>query len=536
VARPWPRRSAWPYLAKNGRRSYHIGFYDHDKVERTRAFPSVRHARAWMDDYVTAERRGRDSLRRFLLDLDAKEANEAEGRTIAEILELFLELDAHPRNEEGLAPSTYTLYRSVLNCHLLGKPRHESGSRHKLPAAGYAVTIASTPAERFNKPQAPRAWREQMREAGVSRATRVRAWRVLSSALSWAASSPAVPEIHTNGCKLAKEPVTSRRRSARRGGTGFAPPARPRSLASWALSPQAVEAIREQMLLGAEQRGAILAQRDATIVSLQYGLALRSQEVWGLRWNSLDGNFAWVAEVLSCGQLEQWGKTEFSTRRRTAIPSVVREDLERWRAILASSGQSTRTVDFIIPGNLAGATHGRRDPETGAVYFSRAQAKTWGRACFTPAVRTAAQHERFARILGATPYALRRGGISLRLRTEDPQTVASECGTSLKTISEHYSFPIEDLREHLPRPADIEWRAARTALTERTTREQAPQADPVAHRRSSKLPNWLAVRKRRGQAGTRVRRLAGLGLVHGDRGEEARLDDRRDRGDRWPSL
>lgn len=90
MARPWPKRSAWPYVAKNGRRSYRVGFYDHDKRERTRTFPSVRHARAWMNDYITAERRGRDSLRRFLLDLDAKEANEAEGRTIAQILELFL--------------------------------------------------------------------------------------------------------------------------------------------------------------------------------------------------------------------------------------------------------------------------------------------------------------------------------------------------------------------------------------------------------------------------------------------------------------
>jgi hypothetical protein len=112
MARPWPKRSAWPYVAKSGRRSYVAGFYDHDKRER----PSVRHARAWMNDYITAERRGRDSLRRFLLDLDAKEANEAEGRTIAQILELFLEVDAHPRNQEGVAPSTYTLYKSVLNC------------------------------------------------------------------------------------------------------------------------------------------------------------------------------------------------------------------------------------------------------------------------------------------------------------------------------------------------------------------------------------------------------------------------------------
>ena len=162
------------------------GFYDHDKRERTKSFPSARHAREWMRDYVTAERRGRDSLRRFLLDLDAKEANDAEGRTIAKVVELFLETDAHPRNEEGLAPATYEHYVSVLNSHLLGKPRKTRGSRRRLPAAGYAVAIAVTPAERFNLPQTPRAWREQMRQAGVPRSTRVRAWRALSSALSWA--------------------------------------------------------------------------------------------------------------------------------------------------------------------------------------------------------------------------------------------------------------------------------------------------------------------------------------------------------------
>ena len=78
MARPWPKRSAWPRVGKRGRRSYVVGFYDHDKRERTRTFPTARHARAWMDDYITAERRGRDTLRRFLLDLDAKEANQVE--------------------------------------------------------------------------------------------------------------------------------------------------------------------------------------------------------------------------------------------------------------------------------------------------------------------------------------------------------------------------------------------------------------------------------------------------------------------------
>lgn len=43
-----------------------------------------------MDDYITAERRGQESLRRFLLDLDAKETNLVEARTIAEVLELYL--------------------------------------------------------------------------------------------------------------------------------------------------------------------------------------------------------------------------------------------------------------------------------------------------------------------------------------------------------------------------------------------------------------------------------------------------------------
>jgi hypothetical protein len=37
------------------------------------------------------------------------------------------------------------------------------------------------------------------------------------------------------------------------------------------------------MLLRSGPYDAILAHRDATIVSLQYGLAARNQEVWALR-------------------------------------------------------------------------------------------------------------------------------------------------------------------------------------------------------------------------------------------------------------
>jgi integrase len=322
-----------------------------------------------------------------------------------------------------------------------------------------------------------------MRQAGVPRSTRVRAWRALSSALSWASASPLVPEIQTNGCKLAKEPVISSRRSARRGGTGYGPGVPLRSLAGWALSPQAVEAISAQMLHRGERCDTLLAHRDATIVSLQYGLAARNQEVWGLRWSSLDGHFTWVTEVISSGRLEHWGKTALSTRRHTATPGILREDLEHWRQALVDAGHPARDMDFIIPGDLTDGSEGVLDPATGAVHLSRAQAKKWRDRRFKPAVQAVAQRTEFARIIDASPYSLRRGGISLRLRTEDPQIVASECGTSLKMLSDHYSFPIEDLRHHPPRPADVEWRAARTALNnehagERTTPRTVRPARP----------------------------------------------------------
>jgi site-specific recombinase XerC len=80
------------------------------------------------------------------------------------------------------------------------------------------------------------------------------------------------------------------------------------------------------MLLHPASPQAILAHRDAMIVSLQYGMASRNQELWGLRWSSLDGEFVWVTEVLSNGQLQQWGKTEHSTQRRTGTDASHRCD------------------------------------------------------------------------------------------------------------------------------------------------------------------------------------------------------------------
>lgn len=399
------------------------------------------------------------------------------ARTIAEVLDVYLRVSAHPRNEGGLAPSTYERYEWTIGRHLLGRPRRRSQGGSRAPLR-YAQAVASMQAAQFNRPQAPRAWREQMMHEGVSKATRDQAWSVLSAALSWAAGSQLVPEIQTNGCGLANEPRVNRRRSMRHGGTGYAPAARRHGLGvpSWALSPQAVEAIRIQMLTRVRGRREILAHRDAIVVSLQYGLAARNQEIWGLRWASLKSEYAWVLEVLSCGALNQWGKTEHSTQRRTAIPGILREDLASWRAALVLSGHSARECDFIIPGDLADTRYGVREPHSGACHLSASQAKAWGMKYFTPAVKEVAKRPEFFQILGATPYALRRGGISLRLRAEDPQTVASECGTSLQMLSKHYAYAIEDLRRNGPRSADTEWHEARAAQANHYPTEKPPPA------------------------------------------------------------
>jgi integrase len=75
---------------------------------------------------------------------------------------------------------------------------------------------------------------------------------------------------------------------------------------------------------------------------LQYGLATRNQEVWGLRWSSIDTYFAWVTEVISYGRLEYWGKTAMSTRRHTTVPDILREDLQQWRHALLAAGHQAR--------------------------------------------------------------------------------------------------------------------------------------------------------------------------------------------------
>jgi hypothetical protein len=65
-------------------------------------------------------------------------------------------------------------------------------------------------------------------------------------------------------------------------------------------------------------------------------------------------------------------------------------------------------------------------------------------------------------IVGATPYSLRRGMISLRIRgREDRQAIAKQCGTSVEMLERSYSFAIEDLEDEGPKSAGEERLRAR---------------------------------------------------------------------------
>lgn len=466
MSRPW-KKKPWPRERKNGKKSYIVGYYDHDHRERSKSCVSASLAGDWIRDYNKAAQFGPESLRRFLLDLDAREANGTrEGRTLGEVAELYFALDADPDLEGGLAPATFDSYSRYARIYILGGVRKDC-CRKPVGREKFAVRLAALPAVLFNEPHEPRRFREEMRAAGVNKRRADEAWKVLSVILSWAASSHLIPEVSTNGCLLASERTRSRRRSSRSEATGRGTTGRRANcqVAAGALSPQAVEAIREQMLLRVVARDPLLALRDATVISAQYGLAARNQEVWGLRWERLDEEFAEIVQVISWGELDEYGKTNKTTERRASMPPLLWADLERWRSALRAWGHPARDVDFVFPGDLGGKTRGRVDEKTGAVHLTKNQAEKWGGKFLPPAVRKVAERDEFRAIIGATPYSLRRGGISVRLRAEDAQIVAEECGTSLEMLDRHYAFAMHDLRRLGPRPFNEVWSAARNAPT-----------------------------------------------------------------------
>ena len=114
MARPWAKRPQWPRVGKRGRRSYVVGFYDHDRRERSRTFPTERHARAWMDDYITADAAAGGPSRTpsswIWTRRKPTRSRGAHDRRGARAV--IWRVNAHPSNEGGLAPGTYKRYES----------------------------------------------------------------------------------------------------------------------------------------------------------------------------------------------------------------------------------------------------------------------------------------------------------------------------------------------------------------------------------------------------------------------------------------
>jgi integrase len=463
---PWKKHGRWPHEGRHGR-TWQLGYRDHEGRVRSKSFRTKTAAETWGREYVAAERRNR--LREFLLGSDAPELL-PDITPVGELMLEWLATDAHPDSVGGLARSTWNSYRSLASRHIIGNPVERLMKRtgeivEVEPAVpplgqkgGYA--IGQIPAVDFANANVLKRWVKAMRKAGVSPSVEAKAWRVLSSALSWAVEDDSWPLL-TNGC-LTMQRRRGMRRASRRAGTGatrqLSPGKRRDDLASWALSPLAVERIRLVMLERSVQRSPLLALRDATAVSVQSGLGMRNQEIWALTLGDVAGRRATVREVLSYGVLDA-GKTEGATgpARRPPIDALLAEDLAAWKAALAAHGYPTASDDFLLRGDLGG--HGAPDG-----HMTGSQANKWPGKYFAPAVRKVAEEwpDEHGDIVGATPYSLRRGLISLRIRAgEDRQAIAKQCGTSVEMLERSYSFAIEDLEDEGPKPAEEERRRAR---------------------------------------------------------------------------
>jgi integrase len=471
MGEPWKKHGGWPHEGRRGR-TWQLGYRDHERRQRSKSFRTKTAALIWASEYVEAERHNR--LRAFLLGSDAPEV-QPDTTPIAELILDWLATDAHPDSIGGLARQSWDTYRSIASRHIIGNPIERVLKKtgevvevkppvKPLGQGGYA--IGHLPAVEFETAAILKRWVQGMRAAGVSRETEAKAWTVISAALSWAVENDAWP-LSMNGC-LTMQRRRGMRRASRRAGTGAARQVsagkRRDDLPSRALSPLAVERIRLVMLERLEQRSLLLALRDATAVSVQYGLAMRNQEIWALTLGDVASRRATVREVLSYGALDV-GKTEGATgrTRRPPIDALLADDIAFWAAALAAHGYPAGADDFLLRGDLGG--HGAPDG-----HMTGSQAHQWPRKYFAPAVRKVAERwpEDHGEIIGATPYSLRRGMISLRIRAgEDRQAIAKQCGTSVDMLERNYSFAIEDLEDEGPKPAAEErFRARQLALAD----------------------------------------------------------------------
>ncbi len=209
----------------------------------------------WMDAYVTAERRGPDSLRRFLLDLDAKEASQVEeSRSIGRCWSSTLRSTPTRAMRAGLRrrPMNATSGRSAIIC--------STGRDAALRAVRWRRR-----ATRWRSPLY--LWRASIRRRLRGHGVRTCCLRVCpsrrESGVERALGRVELGRLVLSRARDPDQRMRSGQRAARQSATldasrrhRICPRATPprAGVASWALSPQAVEAIRAQMLLRVNAR------------------------------------------------------------------------------------------------------------------------------------------------------------------------------------------------------------------------------------------------------------------------------------------
>jgi integrase len=392
-------------------------------------------AQRWVREFDEAkEAGGWAGVRDFVLAWrarDVKPVDELDEPTLGEFMEAWFRRDAVP----NLAPNTISAYLPAYNNHIRALPVD--------PTQPDGQTFGELPLSEFAEPHIHQEFRESLRLTGRSKSNQDAARKVLSSALSWGVESRTYRRwLPTNGAKL-----TTRRR--RRSSRPTRPAAEPRLARARVFNAYDYELVRAELLARTEQR-TWQPHRDAALLDLTFGCGLRPEEARGERWSQVlwpttaAAGALRVREVIAAGQVAD-GKTVGSFRD-APLPRRIGSRLQEWRDIASAHGLPTGPQDFIVPG---------RAPRTGAHdpggHMTANQEKKWGGRYLRPACKAVADvHPQRAYLADATAYAARRGHISSRLAAgESAPAIASDCGTSRKTIISHYQ---EDLGDDFERP------------------------------------------------------------------------------------
>lgn len=396
----WHRR---PTTTASGERRYSVGYVDERGRQRTKGgFRRRRGAGGsenWIARYRVAKDQGRTALREFL-DTEVRGKSQPAPHTLDHVAAMWLD-SSHPDRPDGLAVNTYRSYIHTYRKHI--RP-----------------LLGEKPIDEFERPTHIAELRSALVSTSAGGPTVTRAVRVLSACLSWAVEND---YLAFNGSRLTAQ---SRRRSSRTARRGRAnTESTPLQRRSWALTPRAAACIVSELKY-APAGSNLLRERDATIASVQFLTGCRNQDLFGLRWGHITSSSIEFEDVVSAGAITA-GKVAGSERAFPLNPTLS-QALHEWRSALRMKGTAMGDDDFVFPG-AAPAGH-----------WSETQMKQWPRRRFRPACQRAeVQASDVGQVADATPYALRRGHISYRLRNgDDIAAVARQCGTSVQMLVRHY--------------------------------------------------------------------------------------------------